>query len=140
MQVGDKNKLTTTVLPNESKAKADLVYKSSNPTVATVDDSGNIEAKKAGVATISAYSFFEQNVKSTVNITVKSSNKEQEDIKDEQQTKTEITNTDNKSTTNQIVKVSNTSKMISTMVYVMGIISLLIGMFIIYKIVNNKKR
>lgn len=145
MQVGDKNKLTTTVLPNESKAKAGLVYKSSNPTVATVDDSGNIEAKKSGVATISAYSFFEQNVKSTVNITVKSSNKgtankEQEDIKDEPQTKTEITNTDNKSTTNQIVKVSNTSKMISTMVYVMGIISLLIGMFIIYKIVNNKKR
>jgi len=140
MQVGDKKKLTTTVLPNESKTKAGVVYKSSDPRVVKVDDSGNIEAKKAGVATISAYSFFEQNVKSTVNITVKSSNKKQEDIKDETQTKTEITNTDNRNTVDQIVKISNTSKMVSTIIYVMGIISLLIGMFIIYKMVNNKKR
>ncbi len=50
LTVGGTARLTATVLPKE--ATQDVTWSSSNPEVATVDDSGNVTGVKAGTATV----------------------------------------------------------------------------------------
>ena len=58
-----------TVISTDS-TEAGVTFKSSDTSIASVDDFGEVTALKPGVATITAYSFFEQNVSATVTINV----------------------------------------------------------------------
>ncbi len=64
-----KDRLQATVFPEEAAYSVEIVWKSTNPDVVSVDESGNIVAKKVGAATIIA-STADGTVKASRRITV----------------------------------------------------------------------
>ena len=69
LTVGDTLQLTTTLSP--STAKADLTFKSSKKSVATVDANGKVIAVKKGTAKITVTAKNNKKAKATITITVK---------------------------------------------------------------------
>ena len=69
MDIGETNQLSSKVLP--ATASQTVKYKSSWSAVASVNSKGVITAKKAGTATITAYSSGNSGVKKTITVTVK---------------------------------------------------------------------
>ena len=69
LTVGDTLQLTTTLSP--STAKADLTFKSSKKSVATVDANGKVTAVKKGTAKITVTAKNNKKAKATITITVK---------------------------------------------------------------------
>lgn len=67
--VEKQGQLSAKVMPET--AAQDIVWRSSKTSVATVDENGNVTARKAGTATITAYSAARSAVKLTVRVTVK---------------------------------------------------------------------
>lgn len=68
IEVGDTLKLSYAILPE--KAKAEVMWASSNDTIATIDTKGTITAHTAGVVTITAE--LDNGVSTTCNIRIKS--------------------------------------------------------------------
>jgi uncharacterized protein YjdB len=68
IKVGDTEQITATIKPNNATDK-ELIWESSDPTVATVDSTGKITAKKIGNATITAKTK-DGKVVATVQVTV----------------------------------------------------------------------
>ncbi|WP_300410416.1 lectin like domain-containing protein [Lagierella sp.] len=71
LNIGDTEKLDYEVLPREAKNK-NLNFTSSNPSVASVDRSGNIKALREGSTTITLRATDGSNKFTSVNVTVKS--------------------------------------------------------------------
>lgn len=71
LQKGERKKLNITILPEEAKTHK-IIFNSSNPNVAIVDDEGNITAISSGETTITAKAE-ENSVQSQININVYSS-------------------------------------------------------------------
>ena len=67
---GNEDRIITTVTPDEATNKK-LIYKSSDETVVTVDQNGNITAVGEGKATITITSEDNKNVKEEISVTVK---------------------------------------------------------------------
>lgn len=67
---GTRDTLEVTVYPNNATNRA-VQWRSSNENIVTVDQNGNIYAKKAGNATITAVSVENNEIKDTCDITVK---------------------------------------------------------------------
>mgnify|MGYP002756983223 CR=1 FL=1 len=72
LNIGDSQKIDYTVLPSEANNK-NLNFTSSQPSVASVDSSGNVKALRAGSTTITLKSTDGSNKYATVNVSVKSS-------------------------------------------------------------------
>lgn len=94
--VGEKLSLKTTVSPKKAEKK--FWYRSSNVSVAQVDSSGNVVARKEGVATITVISMENKKVKAEYMITVKGNtktaiDKKTEKVANKQQELTEIPTT-----------------------------------------------
>lgn len=70
MSVGESAKLTCTVTAANAADKA-VTWKSSNPSVAAVDQTGKVTAKKQGTATITVTSKINSSLKATCKVTVK---------------------------------------------------------------------
>ncbi len=70
LDVGETDKITTTVTPDNATEKG-VTYKSSDETVVKVDEDGNIEAVGEGTATITVTSKDNNEIKETVTVTVK---------------------------------------------------------------------
>lgn len=68
LQKGEEKQLQVVILPEEA-SNHELVYSSSNPEIATIDDSGNIKAIHSGT-TIITVKAKENSVQSQINITV----------------------------------------------------------------------
>ena len=68
--VGESTKLSATITP--LTASQNVLWSSGDPTVATIDSSGNVTAKKVGTTTITAAAKSDINIKDTLEITVKS--------------------------------------------------------------------
>ena len=71
LQKGERKKINVTISPEEAKTHK-LIFNSSNPNVATVDDEGNITAISSGEATITVKAE-ENSVQSQIEINVYSS-------------------------------------------------------------------
>ena len=71
LQKGERKKLQVSILPQEASTHK-VVFTSSNPLVATVDDKGNIQAISSGTATITAKAE-ENSVQNQIDIEVYSS-------------------------------------------------------------------
>ena len=69
LYVGETEKVTGTV--NEDATNKNVIYDSVDPTVATVDENGNITAVSGGTTTIIVKSEDDENVFTTVEVTVK---------------------------------------------------------------------
>ena len=78
LKVGETAKLTAVITPEDTTDSKDLKYESSDKAVAEVSDAGVVTAKAAGKAVITVSSAARQDVKATVEITVKAKESETE--------------------------------------------------------------
>ena len=101
MEIGENKKLTATITPNNATDK-NIIWKSSDDSIATVDSTGEVAAKKTGVVSITATT---SNGKSSmITINVKEPVKIESDYTTNTligKTNTEIENTVNSDTNNE---------------------------------------
>lgn len=101
MEIGENKKLTATITPNNATDK-NIIWKSSDDSIATVDSTGEVAAKKTGVVSITATT---SNGKSSmITINVKDPVKIESDYTTNTligKTNTEIENTVNSDTNNR---------------------------------------
>ena len=101
MEIGENKKLTATITPNNATDK-NIIWKSSDESIATVDSTGEVTAKKTGVVSITAAT---SNGKSSmITINVKEPVKIESDYTTNTligKTNTEIENTVNSDTNNR---------------------------------------
>ena len=101
MEIGENKKLTATITPNNATDK-NIIWKSSDESIATVDSTGEVTAKKTGVVSITATT---SNGKSSmITINVKEPVKIESDYTTNTligKTNTEIENTVNSDTNNR---------------------------------------
>ena len=101
MEIGENKKLTATITPNNATDK-NIIWKSSDDSIATVDSTGEVTAKKTGVVSITATT---SNGKSSmITINVKEPVKIESDYTTNTligKTNTEIENTVNSDTNNR---------------------------------------
>lgn len=73
LQKGTGRKLTVTVYPENTTDDQSVTWESSDPSIATVDENGNVQAVSAGKATITATSAANSDVKTACIVTVSES-------------------------------------------------------------------
>ena len=81
LAIGEKGKLVATVLPEDAIDRS-VLWESSDPKIASVDDEGNVTPLKIGTCTITARSNDVRDVKDECEVTVKKANLKQIDIDD----------------------------------------------------------
>lgn len=69
MNVKKKDKLQADVYPEEAAYSAEIIFESSDPSIVSVDEEGNITAKRRGTATITAKTA-DGKVSDSINVTV----------------------------------------------------------------------
>lgn len=90
LEIGEKRNLTVTVTPNNATDKV-ILWKSSDETILSITQKGEIEALKAGTVEVSAIG--SNNKSDTVSLTVKEQPKVIENAKDDQNTVATVAST-----------------------------------------------